>query len=111
MRDHRCGHGSPAVPRWSCGSPSSRRAESWPTTCDPPPACRAPPEPEDVPMKQVLFRVGLATLVLAATAALAAAQATGAISGTARDQGGGVLPGVTVTATNTQTGATRVTVS
>jgi hypothetical protein len=62
-------------------------------------------------MTQVLFRVAVAAIVLAATAALAAAQATGGISGTARDQGGGVLPGVTVTATNTETGATRVTVS
>ena len=55
-------------------------------------------------MKQVLYRAGLAALLLATTAALAVAQATGGISGTARDQGGGVLPGVTVTATNTETG-------
>ena len=58
-----------------------------------------------------MFRVGLARSFSLTTAALAAAQATGGISGTARDQGGGVLPGVTVTATNTETGATRVTVS
>jgi hypothetical protein len=62
-------------------------------------------------MNQVLVRVALAALVLATTAAVAAAQATGGISGTARDQSGGVLPGVTVTATNTGTGATRTTVS
>ena len=62
-------------------------------------------------MKQVLFRMALAALVLAITSAVAAAQATGGISGTARDQGGGVLPGVTLTATNIATGATRVTIS
>ena len=36
---------------------------------------------------------------------------TGAISGTARDQSGAVLPGVTITATQTATGVVRTTVS
>ena len=42
---------------------------------------------------------------------MAWAQATGGISGTARDQSGGVLPGVTITVTHTDTGATRTVVS
>ena len=52
-----------------------------------------------------------AALVLTLTSTLAWAQATGSISGTARDQSGAVLPGVTVTVTHTGTGGTRTTVS
>jgi hypothetical protein len=50
-------------------------------------------------------------LALTLSSTLAWAQATGSISGTARDQSGGVLPGVTITVTHTDTGATRSTVS
>src|ERR1044072_4283681 len=39
------------------------------------------------------------------------AQATAQISGTARDQSGAVLPGVEITATQTDTGITRTTVT
>src|SRR4029434_3626733 len=39
------------------------------------------------------------------------AQATASITGTVRDESGGVLPGVTVTATPTDTGLVRSTVS
>ena len=39
------------------------------------------------------------------------AQATATISGTVRDQSGGVLPGVTITVTQQETGLTRTTVS
>src|SRR5438874_6268998 len=41
----------------------------------------------------------------------ASAQATAQISGTARDASGAVLPGVQVTATQTETGVSRTTVS
>jgi hypothetical protein len=58
-------------------------------------------------MKFCRLTVGVLAAVLF-TAALAAAQTvTGEIRGTVRDSSGGVLPGVTVTATNTQTGLTR----
>ena len=50
----------------------------------------------------------LAVLVCAATAW---AQATASITGTVRDQSGAVLPGVTVTATQTDTGLVRTVVS
>jgi Carboxypeptidase regulatory-like domain/TonB dependent receptor len=54
-----------------------------------------------------LSRIATA-LALVTLATMAAAQMTrGAISGTVRDQTGGAVPGVTVTATNTDTGATR----
>ena len=54
-------------------------------------------------MKTRLFCLILALLPVAA----AAQTVTGEIRGTVRDSSGGVLPGVTVTATNTQTGLTR----
>src|SRR5262252_2869061 len=38
-------------------------------------------------------------------------QATAQISGTVKDQSGAVLPGVEITATQTETGATRMTVT
>ena len=40
-----------------------------------------------------------------------AQQTTGTISGTVLDETGGVLPGVDVTAQNTETGATRTVIS
>lgn len=59
------------------------------------------------------FLIGLAaTLVLAATLPARAQEATkGEIRGTVRDQEGGVLPGVTITATHVGTGETRTAVT
>src|SRR5438128_8769153 len=50
-------------------------------------------------------------IVLALSCSPAWAQATAQISGTARDQSGAVLPGVEVTATRTETGIARNTVT
>jgi hypothetical protein len=44
---------------------------------------------------------------LGLTPSLAHAQATGSISGTAKDESGAVLPGVTIEATNTATNSSR----
>ncbi|HVZ24376.1 MAG TPA: carboxypeptidase-like regulatory domain-containing protein, partial [Vicinamibacterales bacterium] len=52
----------------------------------------------------------LACLLIASTAA-AQAVSTASLSGTVKDEGGGVLPGVTVTATQTATGQVRTTVT
>ena len=53
----------------------------------------------------VVFTWGMAFLVL--SSGIAFAQATAQISGTVRDQSGGVLPGVTITATQQETGVVR----
>jgi hypothetical protein len=53
----------------------------------------------------------LAGLWLVVSAVPSAAQATAQISGTVRDGSGAVLPGATITATQTETGITRSTVS
>src|SRR5256884_5746430 len=50
-------------------------------------------------------------LLIGLNAAPASAQATAQISGTVRDQSGAVLPGVEVTATQTETGISRNTVT
>src|SRR5207302_4056620 len=58
----------------------------------------------------VMLRWIIAALLIAAVALPASAQsqaANGAIEGTIVDTSGGVLPGVTVTMTNTETGAER----
>ena len=62
-------------------------------------------------MKRLLSCVscGCLLVVFAATAALA--QATAQITGTVKDSSGGVLPGATVTATQTDTGFRREVVS
>src|SRR5438067_1658940 len=52
-------------------------------------------------------RIGLATALCLAAAGSLFAQATANISGRVVDQAGAVLPGVTVTVTNTATGAVR----
>ena len=52
-----------------------------------------------------------AALILVLTSTLAWAQATAQLSGTVRDESGAVLPGVTVTATQTDTGLTRTVVT
>ena len=62
-------------------------------------------------MTRLVPALSVAALVLTLTSTLAWAQATGGISGTARDQSGAVLPGVTITVTHTGTGATRTSVS
>ncbi len=51
------------------------------------------------------------TLLVALTSTTAFGQATAQMSGIVRDSGGGVLPGADVTATQTDTGVTRSTVS
>jgi hypothetical protein len=54
---------------------------------------------------------GLTALALVLACGSAWAQATATISGTARDQSGAVLPGVTITVTQQETGLVRTTVS
>ena len=53
----------------------------------------------------------LALLAVCATASAAAAQSSGQIAGTIRDASAGVLPGVTVTVKNVNTGLTRTEVT
>ena len=55
--------------------------------------------------------LGTAVLAILIACGSAWAQATATISGTVRDQSGAVLPGVTVTVTQQETGLTRTTVS
>jgi hypothetical protein len=62
-------------------------------------------------MKHVATVLGIALLICAFSSADAWAQATAQISGTVRDQSGAVLPGVEVTATQTETGIARSTVT
>ena len=57
-------------------------------------------------------RLGLMMLLAAAMCVAASAQeTTGTITGTTTDQTGGVLPGVSVTVKNTETGTTRTVVT
>ena len=58
-------------------------------------------------MKKALFLVFTVMLVLAITCGDIWAQATAQITGTVKDQTGAVLPGVEVTATQTETGIAR----
>ena len=62
------------------------------------------------PMRNIV-RALFVLVVILASSALAWAQATASISGTVRDTSGAVLPGVTITVTQTDTGAMRVTVT
>ena len=67
-------------------------------------------------MKGVVRRLRVAVVVcsallIAADVVLAQAGSTAQISGTVRDESGGVLPGADVTATQTDTGVTRTVVS
>ena len=62
-------------------------------------------------MKVLFRRCFTAALILVLTSASAWAQATAQLSGTVRDESGAVLPGVTVTATQTDTGVTRTVVT
>src|SRR5688572_19939112 len=61
-------------------------------------------------MKRIVFSVGAVFFILVFGAS-AWAQATAQISGNVRDQSGAVLPGVEVTATQTDTGIARTTVT
>jgi hypothetical protein len=62
-------------------------------------------------MLAVVRCAALAALALALAVAPVLAQATAQLSGTVRDESGGVLPGVTVTAIQTDTAVTRTTVT
>ena len=62
-------------------------------------------------MKRVLSAVFIGLLGYVITCVDVWAQATAQISGVARDQSGAVLPGVEVTATQTGTGISRMTVT
>jgi len=62
-------------------------------------------------MKTWLTCCSLGILILLLTASTAWAQATAQLNGTVRDESGAVLPGVTVTVTQTNTGLVRSTVT
>src|ERR1051325_667164 len=62
-------------------------------------------------MKRWLSCFLYCTLILLLTVSAAWAQATAQMSGTVRDESGGVLPGVTVTVTQTNTGLVRTVVT
>ena len=62
-------------------------------------------------MNYLATKLSIAFLLSILTCSSAWAQATAEISGTVRDQSGAVLPGVEVTATQTDTGVTRSTVT
>jgi hypothetical protein len=62
-------------------------------------------------MKRFLFVGGMVLLLAEFSSHLVWAQATAEISGAVRDQSGAVLPGVEVTATQTETGVVRNTVT
>ena len=62
-------------------------------------------------MKVLFRRCFTAALILVLTSGSAWAQATAQLSGTVRDESGAVLPGVTVTATQADTGVTRTVVT
>src|SRR5690349_8978159 len=62
-------------------------------------------------MRHKIFTVIAGACILFAGATNIWAQATAQISGTARDQSGAVLPGVEITATQTDTGIARTTVT
>ena len=62
-------------------------------------------------MKRILFTIFAGIFVFVASGIDLRAQATAQISGTVKDQSGAVLPGVEVTATQTETGIARNTVT
>jgi outer membrane receptor protein involved in Fe transport len=62
-------------------------------------------------MKHIRFNLALALLLALVPAFAFAQSSTGSISGTATDESGASIPGVTVTATNTATGANRTTIT
>src|SRR4026208_2173350 len=62
-------------------------------------------------MKRCLTACVCGTLILLLTAGAAWAQGTAQLNGAVRDESGAVLPGVTVTVTQTNTGLVRSTVT
>src|SRR5438874_2366433 len=62
-------------------------------------------------MKRILITSFFALLISATMCGSAWAQATAQISGAVQDQSGAVLPGVEITATRTDTGISRMTVT
>jgi len=64
-----------------------------------------------VSKKGICRAAGLIALVMAMAAPLAYGQATSTFNGRIVDQGDAVLPGVTVTVTNTATGVVRTSVT
>jgi len=62
-------------------------------------------------MKRILIALLVTNLITGITCSTAWAQATAEISGTVKDQSGAVLPGVEVTATQTETGISRAAVT
>ena len=62
-------------------------------------------------MKCIMRNCSIGALVFLLTSTAAWAQATAQINGTVTDDSGGVLPGVTITATQTDTGFTRTVVT
>lgn len=62
-------------------------------------------------MKRFIGKFASVALLLVLMSASAWAQATAQLSGTVRDQSGAVLPGTTVTVTQTDTGFTRTAVT
>ena len=62
-------------------------------------------------MKRLLGHLSLGTLILLLTAGSVGAQATAQLGGTVRDQSGAVLPGVSVSVTQTDTSFTRTVVT
>src|SRR5687767_2989898 len=62
-------------------------------------------------MKRIFVCIATASLIVVLSYSGLFAQATAQISGTARDQTGAVLPGVEVTATQTETSIARTTIT
>ena len=62
-------------------------------------------------MNRLLVRCAAGVFILLLTASIAFAQATASLNGRVTDESGGVLPGVTVTVTQTDTGFTRAVVT
>src|SRR6266566_3288785 len=62
-------------------------------------------------MKRIVIGLWIALLFFVLTSSTIWAQATAQISGAVRDQTGAVLAGVEITATQTETGVTRMTVT
>ena len=62
-------------------------------------------------MRRVLREVSIGAVIVLLAAASASAQATAQLNGRVTDESGAVLPGVTVTATQTDTTITRTVVT
>src|SRR5688572_7439633 len=62
-------------------------------------------------VKRITLSIFSGILVFLMTSGIVWAQATAQITGTVRDQSGAVLPGVEITATQTETAVARTTIS